>query len=185
MKRIALLAIMVFSVIGGVAASSARADWQSLSYGGHQPLWNPMHYFNNCHLNCEERKLQRFWHDYYNAQRRYYHSLSHLDWLTYYKNHGQCVGGGAPGPYGQGGPMQYAPVTVAPQMNWANPQNAGYYPNMGVPGQGAPGMGAPGMGAGMPQGAGGMMPASYAAPGAFPGYYGYPSMGSGLVPAGY
>lgn len=168
MKRFAMLAVMVASMMGGAATGAAKADWRSLCYGGHQAWWNPLHYVNNCGMNCEERKLQRFWHDYYNAQRRYYHNLSHLDWLTYYKNHGQCISGGGGYPGGPGpAPMQYAPVTVAPQMSWAQPQGAGYYPGMGV-GQG--------MG-------GGMMPASYS-PQTYPGY-GVPSMGNGLMPVGY
>ena len=48
----------------------------------------------------------------------------HIDWVAYYKNHGYqintCYGGGC-GPNGGSNRIQFAPVFVSPQMNWAVP----------------------------------------------------------------
>jgi len=76
-------------------------------------------------MSHEEQRLQRFWHDYYDALQRYYGALDNIDWVSYYKNHGyqintQCgVGYGC----GHGGSqrVQFAPVFVSPTMQWAVP----------------------------------------------------------------
>lgn len=132
MKRYATLLIATLAVLG--LADAAKADWGFLAYGGCQPWWNPFGIGKRHGQNVEERRLQRFWHDYYDAQRRYYRSLEHLDWVTYYKNHGQQINGGSYG--GNAGcqaPVQFAPVTVSPSMAWANPSGAGAN---GAPGSG-------------------------------------------------
>jgi hypothetical protein len=116
----ALLALLV-------SGSAARADWGSLHYGGWQPWWNPFAH-RQC-LSPEEERLQRFWHDYYDALRRYYGMLDHIDWVAYYKNHGYQINAGCGGGGGGGcgcGPqrIQFAPVFVSPTMNWAVPNSA-------------------------------------------------------------
>jgi hypothetical protein len=130
MNRYATLLIATLAVLG--IADAAKADWGSLTYGGFQPWWNVLGIGKRHGQSPEERRLQRFWHDYYDAQRRYYKSLEHLDWVTYYKNHGQQINGGYAGGYGCGygncqaqAPIQFAPVTVSPQMGWANPMAGG------------------------------------------------------------
>ena len=46
----------------------------------------------------------------------------HIDWVAYYKNHGYQVSGGCgPGGCPGCGRINYAPVTVAPNMQWAAP----------------------------------------------------------------
>jgi hypothetical protein len=125
MKRFAILmtaAIVIFVTTGGVA----RAGWGSLHYGGYQPWWNIFAHRNYC-MTCEEERLQRFWHDYYDALRRYYDLLDNIDWVAYYKNHGYqinngCGGGG--GPCGGAQRIQFAPVFVSPAMQWAVPNSA-------------------------------------------------------------
>jgi len=49
-------------------------------------------------MSAEEERLQRFWHDYYDALRRYYGALDHIDWVAYYKNHGYQINAGCGGP---------------------------------------------------------------------------------------
>ena len=105
----------------------AQAGWGSLSYGGYQPWWNVFAHKNKC-LTCEEVRLQRFWHDYYDALKNYYCALDKIDWVAYYKNHGYQInancGGGSCG--GGGCPrINYAPVFVSPTMQWAIPGNSG------------------------------------------------------------
>src|SRR4051794_27405930 len=65
----------------GVLTSGAmtRADWGSCTYGGQQPWWNVFAHKNH-NLTCEEERLQRFWHDYYDALGHYYRALDHIDW---------------------------------------------------------------------------------------------------------
>ncbi len=121
MKRFACL---VFALGGLVlTASSARADGlASLHYGGYQPWWNIFAH-RPC-LSCEEERLQRFWHDYYDALKRYYGALDHIDWVAYYKNHGYQINagcGGYGGPCGGSQRIQFAPVFVSPTMQWAVP----------------------------------------------------------------
>ena len=140
MKRTAIIMCAALGLLALV--ESSHASWGSLGYGGYQPWWNVFAKRNRC-MSQEEERLQRFWHDYYDAQRRYYRSLEHLDWVTYYKNHGQQINGGGYGG-GQAGcqtPVQFAPVTVSPSMAWANPSGAGanYAPGSGgVSSNGAP-----------------------------------------------
>jgi hypothetical protein len=158
MNRYATLLVATLAVLG--LAESAKADWGSLTYGGFQPWWNVLGIGKRHGQSPEERRLQRFWHDYYDAQRRYYKSLEHLDWVSYYKNHGQQINGGgyAGGCYGcqqAQAPIQFAPVTVAPSMGWATPMAGGcsaggagcaqgaaatayYAPPMGYPGYASP-----------------------------------------------
>ena len=122
MKRFACLLIACLGMVAATAGS-ARADWGSLHYGGYQPWWN-IFAKRNPYMSVEEERLQRFWHDYYDALRRYYGMLDRIDWVAYYKNHGYqintgCYGGG--GPCGGAQRVQFAPVFVSPTMNWAVP----------------------------------------------------------------
>jgi hypothetical protein len=107
-----------------------------MHYGGCQPWWNIFAKRNKC-LTPEEERLQRFWHDYYDALKNYYCALDKIDWVAYYKNHGYQINGGGYGPgCGMGGGgcqrINYAPVFVAPTMQWAIPSGGG----MGGPGCG-------------------------------------------------
>ena len=125
MKRYALI---VCAALGMVLTSGmARAGWGSLTYSGYQPWWNICAHRPKC-TTCEEERLQHFWHDYYDALRRYYRSMEHIDWVAYYKNHGYQINQGCGyGPGGNccGGPqrIQFAPVFVSPTMNWAVPNS--------------------------------------------------------------
>jgi hypothetical protein len=147
MKRFASL--LCAALVSLTAAQVARADASSLHYGGYQPWWNVFAKRNHG-MSAEEKRLQRFWHDYYDALRRYYQALDHIDWVAYYKNHGYQINGGCSntggyyGQYGQCGAsqhIQFAPVFVSPQMQWASPNGCPGGPAAGpaVPG---PGMGA-------------------------------------------
>jgi hypothetical protein len=112
----------------------------SLHYGGQQPWWNIFCKRSKC-LTCEEERLQRFWHDYYDALKNYYCALDKIDWVAYYKNHGYQINCGMGG-YGGGAcggcqRINYAPVFVAPAMQWAIPNNCMSTPPMGGPGGGA------------------------------------------------
>jgi hypothetical protein len=123
MKRFACLVLTLGSLLA--AANSARADWWgSAHYGGYQPWWNVFAH-RPC-LTCEEERLQRFWHDYYDALRRYYGMLDHMDWVSYYKNHGYQINSGCNGmggPCGGSARVQFAPVFVSPSMQWAVPNS--------------------------------------------------------------
>lgn len=146
MKR--YLCILGVTLGLALGTTSARAEWGSSCYSGYQPWYNPLGYCNNHCRTPEEKRLQKFWHDYYHALKCYYGSLEHLDWVGYYKNHGQqingpgCGGGmsgcapsggygampGCAAPSGCGtlpgsnlGPINYAPVFVSPTMQWAIP----------------------------------------------------------------
>jgi hypothetical protein len=123
MKRFACL---LFAVMGILAATeNARADWGSAQYGGYQPWWN-IFAKRNPYMSAEEERLQRFWHDYYDSLRRYYGMLDRIDWVAYYKNHGYQINQGCGmgcGPNGGSGRVQFAPVFVSPQMNWAVPNS--------------------------------------------------------------
>jgi hypothetical protein len=135
MKRFAItLSTLAALLVGG---QMARAG--SWTYGGYQPWWNIFAH-RPC-LTCEEERLQRFWHDYYDALGRYYKALDHIDWVSYYKNHGYQINGGCGmgGMGGMGGPcgcqhIQFAPVFVSPQMQWAVPSSCLNGPPMGGPG---------------------------------------------------
>jgi hypothetical protein len=79
----------------------------------------------------EEKRLNRFWHDYYDSMRAYYHNVSRIDWVAYYKNHscpnshplcnGQCI-------------IQHSPVVVVPGMQYLQPN----YPPFQCAGQCGP-----------------------------------------------
>jgi hypothetical protein len=130
MKRFASFVCAALGLL--FLAGSARADVGSLHYGGYQPWWNIFAKRNRC-MSVEEERLQRFWHDYYDAMRRYYGALDHIDWVAYYKNHGVQMNTG----YGMGGGcnqrVNYAPVFVSPTMQWAVPGSF-----LGGPPAGAP-----------------------------------------------
>jgi hypothetical protein len=67
-----------------------------------------------------ETRLQKFWQDYNDALRRDAVSPDRIDWVAYYKNHGYQVNGTCQGA-GCGTHINYAPVSVAPAMQWAQP----------------------------------------------------------------
>jgi hypothetical protein len=108
-----------------LAVEGARADFGCLHHGGcqHHGGCHPWSHICAKHKKkkgcCEEQRLNGFWHDYYDAQGRYYGMLSNLDWVSYYKNHGYQINQDAP----CGGPcrIQYAPVVITPSMQWAAP----------------------------------------------------------------
>jgi hypothetical protein len=133
MKRFACLVFAVGALMASVGSSPAWATGP-LTYGGYQPWWNIFAH-RTC-LTCEEERLQRFWHDYYDALRRYYGALDHIDWVAYYKNHGYqinagCGMGGGPG--GGCNRIQFAPVFVSPTMQWAVPNSCLSGAPMGAP----------------------------------------------------
>ena len=121
MKRIA---VMVCTVLGlALGTTQSRASWSVLSYSGYQPWWNIFAKRYKC-LTPEEARLQKFWHDYYDALKHYYGALDHIDWVAYYKNHGYQINGCGPcGPCGPCGRINYAPVFVVPGMQWAVPNS--------------------------------------------------------------
>ncbi len=123
MKRFASLVCAALGVLG--LANGAQASWGVASYGGYQPWWNVFAHRNRC-MSAEEERLQRFWHDYYDALKHYYGALDHIDWVAYYKNHGYqinagCGGYGGMGSCGGSQRIQFAPVFVSPTMQWAVP----------------------------------------------------------------
>src|SRR3979411_1368743 len=121
MKRFASLLCAVLALLS--AAEVARADASSLHYGGYQPWWN-VFAKRNRGMTAEEQRLQRFWHDYYDALRPYYQSLDHIDSVADYKDHGYQINAGcANGQYGSCQRVQFAPVFVSPQMQWAVPNS--------------------------------------------------------------
>jgi hypothetical protein len=117
MKRFALIACAALGLC--LSSGVARAGWGSLCYSGYQPWWNIFAHRNKC-LTPEEERLQKFWHDYYDALKNYYCALDHIDWVAYYKNHGYQINCGC-GPAGCCGRVNYAPVFVSPTMQWAVP----------------------------------------------------------------
>jgi hypothetical protein len=130
MKRYALI---VCAALGMVLSSGmARAGWGSLTYSGYQPWWNLCAHRPKC-TTCEEERLQHFWHDYYDALRRYYRSMEHIDWVAYYKNHGYQINGGCCGANGSPCRINYAPVFVSPTMQWAVPNGCGGAAACGAP----------------------------------------------------
>jgi len=162
MKRFAC----VLAALVGAAAAAEPCSAGPCTYGGYQPWWNIFAHRRYC-MSAEEERLQRFWHDYYDALKRYYGMLDRIDWVSYYKNHGYqintgCYGGG--GPCGGSQRIQFAPVFVSPSMNWAVPNSCLSGPPMGPPGApagcfgGACGPMAGGMPPMMPNMAGGMPP---------------------------
>jgi hypothetical protein len=120
MKRYALI---VCAALGMVMSSGmARAGGTVLTYSGYQPWWNIFAHRPKC-MTCEEERLQHFWRDYYDAMRKYYCCMEHIDWVAYYKNHGYQINGGCGGcgPNGSSCRINYAPVFVTPTMQWAVP----------------------------------------------------------------
>ena len=141
MKRYALI---VCAAVGILASSGvANAGCCGLTYGGYQPWWNIFAQRYKC-LTPEEARLQKFWHDYYNALKNYYCDLDHIDWVAYYKNHGYQINAncGMGGPCGGCQRIQFAPVFVSPSMQWAVPNGC----LTGAPGGPPCGPGMPGMG---------------------------------------
>src|SRR4051794_23934889 len=117
MKKFAIALSAVFSIL--LLTQGADASWGSLHYGGYQPWWNIFAKRQRC-LSAEEERLQRFWHDYYDALKNYYCSLDAIDWVAYYKNHGYQINGGC-GPAGGGFPRKYPPGVFRPRGHWAGP----------------------------------------------------------------
>ena len=141
MKRIGLMACAVLGL--ALSASQSHASWGAMSYSGYQPCWNIFAKRYKC-LTAEEERLQKFWHDYYDALKNYYCALDHIDWVAYYKNHGYQINAGCGGGGGGGcGRINYAPVFVVPGMQWASPNacmgGAPTGPGCG-PGYGGPSM---------------------------------------------
>jgi hypothetical protein len=132
MKRFALITCAALGLV--LACGRAEAGWSSLHYGGYQPWWNIFAHRNKC-LTCEEERLQRFWHDYYDALKHYYGALDHIDWVAYYKNHGYQINAmcGGCGPCGGCQRIQFAPVFVSPTMQWAVPNSCLNGPAAGPP----------------------------------------------------
>jgi hypothetical protein len=148
MKRIAL---MVCAVLGlALSSGNCQASWGHLFYSGYQPWWNIFAKRYKC-LTPEEERLQKFWHDYYDALKNFYCALDAVDWVAYYKNHGYQINGGAAcGPNGAGccgaGRINYAPVFVTPTLQWAVPAGCAGGPPVGPPyAAGLPMGGMPGM----------------------------------------
>jgi hypothetical protein len=184
MKRI----VVVLCAALGLCLSAGRseASWGHLSYSGYQPWWNVFAKRYKC-LTPEEERLQKFWHDYYDALKCFYCALDHIDWVAYYKNHGyqiNCGAGGGPGACC--GRINYAPVFVSPTLQWAVPSSCMTGPPATAPyGPGGPPMGSPyayGPGGGGYAGPGG---GGYGGPGG-PMYAGGPGyMGGPGGPGGY
>ena len=143
MKRFALVAAVVGLCLS--SGGAARASWGSLTYSGYQPWWNIFAHRPKC-MTPEEERLQKFWHDYYHALMSYYCDLDHIDWVAYYKNHGYQINCNCGGPNGCCQRINYAPVFVAPTMQWAVPNTCLGGPPVG------PGMYGCGPGCGMPGG---------------------------------
>jgi hypothetical protein len=121
MKRFALIACAALGFV--LSSGMAQASWNAACYSGYQPWWNIFAHRNKC-LTPEEERLQKFWHDYYDALKCYYCALDHIDWVAYYKNHGYQINNGCGGPNGGcGGHINYAPVFVSPTMQWAVPNS--------------------------------------------------------------
>jgi hypothetical protein len=128
MKRIAVMVCAVLALALGTG--TCKASWGSLSYSGYQPWWNIFAKRYKC-LTPEEERLQKFWHDYYNALKEFYCSLDAIDWVAYYKNHGYQIN--ACGPCGGCGRINYAPVFVSPTLQWAVPAGCAGGPPVGPP----------------------------------------------------
>ncbi|MBM4072752.1 MAG: hypothetical protein FJ271_28070 [Planctomycetes bacterium] len=86
-----------------------------------KPISNTRH--NRRCFTPEEKRLNRFWHDYYDSTGHYYKNLSKIDWVSYYKNHA-CPQYQSLGCTGQG-IITYSPVVVNPGMHYLQP---GYDP---------------------------------------------------------
>ncbi|MFO0927723.1 MAG: hypothetical protein U0736_11905 [Gemmataceae bacterium] len=174
MKRIAVMACAV--VVLGLSSGTCHASWGHLFYSGYQPWWNVFAKRYKC-LTPEEERLQKFWHDYYDAMKNFYKSMDAIDWVAYYKNHGYQINNGCGpagcGPMGMGcGRINYAPVFVSPSFQWSVPGGMAGGPPVGMPHyMGGPSM----MMAPGPQGG--------PVPGHMPGPGGQPVPPSGPLPA--
>jgi hypothetical protein len=71
-------------------------------------------------MKPEEKRLKDFWTGYYGALKSFYGNLDHLDWVAYYKNHGFKINVGLSDGSQR---TQFAPVYVAPTMQWAVPND--------------------------------------------------------------
>jgi hypothetical protein len=172
MKRFALILCAGLGL--ALSEGSASASWSQLHYSGYQPWYNIFAKRYKC-LTPEEERLQKFWHDYYDALQHYYGALDHIDWVAYYKNHGYQINGGGCGPYGGGcGRINYAPVFVTPNMQWAVPAGS-----MGGPPVAGGSCAAP---AGYPASAGMMAPQGM--PQGYPGMGGQPQVAPASMPGG-
>jgi hypothetical protein len=189
MKRIAVISCVVLGLT--LSAGTSQASWGSAGYSGYQPWYNIFAKRYKC-LTPEEERLQKFWHDYYDALKCFYCALDHIDWVAYYKNHGYQINAGC-GPCGGGscGRINYAPVFVSPTLQWAVPAGGQGGPPAGPPygcAGGAcagpmPAMGGMPMGPSYMAGAPAGMPAMAGAPGGAPYMAGAPS-GSGAPMGG-
>ena len=134
MKRIA---VVLGAVLGlALSTGTSQASWSAACYSGYQPWYNIFAHRAKC-LSCEEERLQKFWHDYYSALEHYYGALDHIDWVAYYKNHGYQINAACGGAGGCCQRVQFAPVFVSPQMQWAVPNGClqgppGCPPGMGM-----------------------------------------------------
>jgi hypothetical protein len=127
----------IVSAVAGLVlllgAGVSRAGWVEMSESGCQPWWNVFAQRSKG-VSPEEERLQKFWHDYYDAMKNYYGELDRIDWVAYYKSHGYMVSGACPSCNGPGcSRIDYAPVFVAPTLQWAAPRNAGPGPSVGPP----------------------------------------------------
>ena len=127
MKRIVIILCAGLGLL--LADQRTHAFWGTAGYGGYQPWWNI--FAKKPHMSEQEERLQRFWHDYYDSLKDYYGHLDHLDWVSYYKNHGYQIntggpmgymgrlagGGGGGGGGGSNQRIQFAPVFIAPHFN--------------------------------------------------------------------
>jgi hypothetical protein len=128
MKRYLITLAAGLLVLG--AATSAYAQSGDCCLNSCNPCggqkWSFWARTNSCAPanDCDEARWQKFWCDYYRALACYYKRLDRLDWVIYYKFHGYQTGGGQCMPMGPGNcgyyqaRPQYAPVFVAPQMQW-------------------------------------------------------------------
>jgi len=137
MKRIAVMACVVLGL--AMTAGQSCASWSEVTYSGYQPWYNIFAKRYKC-ITPEEERLQKFWHDYYDAMKHYYGALDHIDWVAYYKNHGYQINAGCGAGPGCCGRVNYAPVVVNPNLMWAVPASPLNGPPVG-PGCPAPGFG--------------------------------------------
>lgn len=115
-----LLATLGLLASSAFVASTHAGDWHAaMHYGGHQRCTNVHGRCNNKCRDCEEKRLNHFWHDYYDSLSRYYHNVSRIDWVAYYKNHA-CPNYQNVGCCGQG-IITYNPVVVTPTMQYLQP----------------------------------------------------------------
>jgi hypothetical protein len=130
MKRIAVWACAVLGL--ALTAGPSQASWGHLCYSGYQPWWNIFAKRYKC-LTPEEERLQKFWHDYYDALKCFYKAMDSIDWVAYYKNHGYQINGCGPHGGAGCGRINYAPVFVSPTLQWAVPAGHAGGPPVGPP----------------------------------------------------